>query len=336
MMLAESADSPAAVCPVDQSELRQAANGVACAAAGHTYAVQNGIPRLLRSTSTYADGFGAQWNQYRVTQLDSYTKTSISADRLRRCLGEELWATLQQPAQRMEVLETGCGAGRFTEVLLKLPAAFVTSTDLSAAVEANQLNCPQSAQHRIIQCDINQLPFRPGQYDIVICLGVVQHTRDPERTIADLYRQVKPGGWLVIDHYAPSLSAYTKFTALLLRPILKRTSPQFGVRASRAITRLFFPMHRAVRNVKPLQMVLSRFSPLLTYYHALPQLSDELQYEWAELDTHDSLTDYYKHLRSPRAIAATLAQLQAGNIWVAKGGNGVEARCQKPVSRQGV
>ena len=60
-----------------------------------------------------------------------------------------------------------------------------------------------------------------------------------------------------------------------------------------------------------------------------------MQYEWAELDTHDSLTDYYKHLRSPRAIAATLAELHAGSVWVAKGGNGVEARCQKPSPGQG-
>lgn len=334
-MFAKSDSFPAAVCPVDLSELQPGDSGLVCASAGHGYAVQQGIPRLLSSTSNYADGFGAQWHQYRVTQLDSYTGTTISADRLRRCLGEELWAKLQQPSQRLAVLETGCGAGRFTEILSKLPAAFVTSTDLSAAVESNQLNCPQSEQHRIIQCDINQLPFQPGQYDVVICLGVVQHTKNPERTIADLYRQVKPGGWLVIDHYAPSLAAYTKFTALLLRPILKRTSPQFGVKATRAITRMFFPLHRAVRNVKPLQMVLSRFSPLLTYYHALPQLSDQLHYEWAELDTHDSLTDYYKHLRSPRAIAATLAELHAGSVWVAKGGNGVEARCQKPSPGQG-
>jgi hypothetical protein len=77
-------------------------------------------------------------------------------------------------------------------------------------------------------------------------------------------------------------------------------------------------------------MLLSRFSPLLTYYHAFPELSDQLQYEWAELDTHDSLTDYYKHLRTVRSIRSTLTSLNAQSIWVAPGGNGIEARCQKP------
>ena len=41
-----------------------------------------------------------------------------------------------------------------------------------------------------------------------------------------------------------------------------------------------------------MQIALSRISPLLTYYHAYPELNDQLQYEWALLDTHDHLTDF--------------------------------------------
>ena len=35
-----------------------------------------------------------------------------------------------------------------------------------------------------------ELPFKPMQYDIVICLGVIQHTPNPEKTIKKLYEQV--------------------------------------------------------------------------------------------------------------------------------------------------
>jgi 2-polyprenyl-3-methyl-5-hydroxy-6-metoxy-1,4-benzoquinol methylase len=297
--------------------------------AGHRFGIRCDIPRLLAAGNNYADAFGEQWIEYRITQLDSYTQTDISKDRLRRCLGEPLWSSLQKPG-RVEILESGCGAGRFTEILLKLPAASVTSTDLSSAVEPNKANCPLSDRHRILQCDINQLPFAPEQFDIVVCLGVIQHTKDPERTIGDLYEQVKPGGWLVIDHYTQTLSYYTKLSEWLLRPILKRASPARGLTVTKALTRVFFPLHRAVRNATPLQMLLSRFSPLLTYYHLFPQLNDKLQYEWAELDTHDSLTDFYKHLRSPGSIKSTLQTLGSRNVWVERGGNGVEARCQKP------
>jgi 2-polyprenyl-3-methyl-5-hydroxy-6-metoxy-1,4-benzoquinol methylase len=320
---------PPIVCPIDLSELQSGDAGELRCASGHRYRVRGDIPRLLRDETTYADAFGEQWHEYRITQLDSYTRTDISKERLRRCLGEVLWESLKNGG-RVEILESGCGAGRFTEILLQLPAASVTSTDLSSAVEPNKANCLLSDRHRILQCDINQLPFRPEQYDMVVCLGVIQHTMNPERTIEDLYKQVKPGGWLIIDHYTQSVAYYTKLSEWVLRPILKRVSPARGLSVTKALTRGFFPLHRAARNAKPLQMVLSRFSPLLTYYHLFPQLNDQLQYEWAELDTHDSLTDFYKHLRSPRSIRSTLQGLGAQNIWVQKGGNGVEARCQKP------
>jgi len=329
MSTAPEVQFPRIVCPMDLSALEPAADGGLQCGSGHRFVVRRGIPRLLASQNTYADAFGEQWTEYRITQLDSYTHTDISKDRLRRCLGEALWSSLRQTT-RTEILESGCGAGRFTEILLQLPAASVTSTDLSSAVEPNRINCPLSDRHRILQCDINQMPFRPEQYGIVLCLGVIQHTKNSERTIADLYRQVKPGGWLVIDHYTQTLSYYTKLSEWLLRPILKRVSPARGLTITKALTRAFFPLHRAVRNARPLQMLLSRVSPLLTYFQAFPQLNDQLQYEWAELDTHDSLTDFYKHLRSVRSIRATLQDLGARHVWVQRGGIGVEARCQKP------
>src|SRR5437870_3321586 len=75
-----------------------------------------GIPRFVRSEG-YAAGFGGQWKKFRRTQLDSFTGTTISGDRLTRCVGGSL-AVLRDKC----VLEVGCGAGRFTELLLKAGA----------------------------------------------------------------------------------------------------------------------------------------------------------------------------------------------------------------------
>jgi 2-polyprenyl-3-methyl-5-hydroxy-6-metoxy-1,4-benzoquinol methylase len=320
---------PKLVCPVDLSPLELSKDSVLRCSDGHCYSNELGIPRLIPPGRNYAAGFGDQWKKFRSTQLDSYSKTSISRDRLRRCLGDEIWQSLEKPG-RFNVLEAGCGAGRFTELLLKLPRVALTSTDLSGAVEPNQENCPQSDRHRIVQCDINAGPFEPRQYDIVVCLGVIQHTSKPEQTIASLYNQVKPGGYLVIDHYTHTLSRYTKVTWLLLRPILKRLSPSRSMAITRKLTEMFFPLHRAVRNHRWLQVLLSRISPVTTFFYALPQLDDRLQYEWACLDTHDGLTDYYKHLRTASQLRRALVSLGAQDIWVAKGGNGVEARCRRP------
>lgn len=288
------------------------------------YSRENGIPRFASHTN-YTDAFGLQWGKYRLTQLDSYTGLPISRERLRRCIGEDLWGSLGGK----QVLESGCGAGRFTEILIEREA-HVTSVDLSEAVEANQENFPQNQFHRIAQADILRLPFAPRQFDMVLCLGVIQHTPNPEETIAALYEQVKPGGWLVFDHYTYNLSHFTK-TAPLFRAFLRRLPPAEGLKWTEKLVNVLLPLHKIVRHFYPAQILLSRLSPVLCYYHALPGLSDELQREWALLDTHDSLTDWYKHFRTRGQILQTLDSLGLRQIWCEYGGNGVEARGRRAI-----
>ncbi len=318
---------PELVCPLDHQSLARAHDALACAA-GHAFPVEAGIPRTVTRSRDYADAFGLQWKTYRTTQLDSRTGVPLSRNRARRCLGEAAWQRLHAgpPAS---VLEVGCGAGRFTEVLLELPNAYVTSIDYSDAAEANQETCPASERHQIIQADVMKLPFAPGQFDIVFCLGVIQHTPSPEATIAKLYDQVKPGGLLVFDHYTYTLARIK--AAWLYREVLRRMPREKGLKATEMLVRAFLPLHRAVRRVYPLQAILSRVSPLQTYYHAYPQLGDELQAEWAFLDTHDTLTDWYKHLRTKGQIERTLKALGADEIVLSRGGNGIEARCRRPL-----
>jgi ubiquinone/menaquinone biosynthesis C-methylase UbiE len=62
-------------------------------------------------------------------------------------------------------LKPVAGAGRFTEVLQNGARLFA---DLSSAVEANKENFPLNENHRIIQADINDMPFKDGTFDIVV------------------------------------------------------------------------------------------------------------------------------------------------------------------------
>jgi 2-polyprenyl-3-methyl-5-hydroxy-6-metoxy-1,4-benzoquinol methylase len=292
---------------------------------GHEWRVERGIPRLIPAANNYADAFGLQWNVYRKTQLDSYTGIPIAGKRARRCMGDACW-TLLHRAEPVQVLEVGCGAGRFTEVLLATGAR-VTSVDLSSAVDANQENFPLNDRHRIAQADVLRLPFAPRQFDVVLCLGMIQHTPHPETTIAKVFEQVKPGGWLVLDHYTYTLSRFTK-SAVLVRQMLRRMNPERGLEWTKRLVNVFFPLHRRARHSRVAQALLSRISPILTYYHALP-LNDELQYQWSLLDTHDALTDWYKHLRTKGQIQRALHALGAVNIQCEYAGNGVEARCRR-------
>ncbi len=315
---------PPWACPVHGEHLTGSAGTLQCSA-GCTFPVVDGIARFA-GDSTYAAAFGLQWQTYRRTQLDSYTALPISESRSRRCLGEELWAQLPNA----NVLEAGCGAGRFTEVLLR-EGAHVTSVDLSNAVVANAANFPPSDSHRIAQADIMKLPFPPRRFDIVICLGVLQHTPDPEASVARLYEQVRPGGALVVDHYTHGLGRVTRL-APLFRQVLKRLSPAAGLRCTEALVQTFFPLHRLTRNSWFLHVLLTRISPLIVFYHSIPQLDDRLQREWSFLDTHDSLTDWYKHLRTRAQMIRLFESLGLEQLASGYAGNGVEIRGTRPVA----
>lgn len=317
---------PVFACPAHNLPLEASLGKLTCQC-GCEYGIRGDIPRFVPDGS-YASAFGAQWIRYRETQLDSCTGVPVTERRLRRCLGPELWSQLRGAL----ILEAGCGAGRFTEVLLK-EGARVMSVDLTEAVVANQLNFPQGEYHRLIQADITKLPFREQQFDIVLCLGVLQHTPSPEQTIASLFSQVRPGGVVVIDHYSYQymLSYYTK-SSWVIRSVLKRLSADAGIRATEALVRWFLPLHRATRRSYLGQILLSRVSPVVSYYHALPELADEHQEQWALLDTHDSLTDWYKHFRLRGRIERCLRTIGATSIEARYGGNGVEARAARPAA----
>lgn len=319
--------SPAAVWPAwispDSQEPLTTRDGALVSSRGERFPIVRDIPRFLAGEN-YGENFGVQWNRFKRTQLDSYTGFPYSRNRLRRCLGEAQFARLKNA----QVLETGCGAGRFTEVLLA-EGAFVTSIDLSSAVDANRDNCPLGERHRIAQADLTKLPFAPRQFDFVICIGVLQHTPDPEKSIARLWEQVKPGGWLVIDHYTYE----RRWSSIrpLFRQYIKRRPRSEAMQIVDQLVDFYLPWHRRFRNFYPAWFLLCRFSPITTFYRSYPELPEHLQREWALLDTHDSLTDWFKHLRTREQIMSTLGQLEARNIWAEYEGNGVEARGQRAV-----
>jgi SAM-dependent methyltransferase len=312
------------VCPVHQEPLHDDGESLVCSH-GETFPIRDRVPRFVGS-SDYAGAFGRQWNRFRLTQLDSHSGLSASHDRLRRILGEELWAGLAGNT----VLEAGCGAGRFTEVLLE-GGARVASLDLSTAVEANASNFPPSERHTVAQADILRMPIGPASFDIVLAIGVIQHTPSPGETIRELFTRVKPGGWLVFDHYTWSPSRLG--LSVLYRLRYRRMDPAESMRRIERLVDRLLPLHRKVADSHTLSFLLGRVSPVLSYYSVFPQLSAAQQREWALLDTYDSLTDAYKHLRSRRAIRSALERLGAENIACWRGGNGVEARAMKARAR---
>jgi SAM-dependent methyltransferase len=49
-----------------------------------------------------------------------------------------------------------------------------------------------------VRCDACALPFRSGAFDLVLCSEVLEHVPDPDATLKDVRRVMRPGGALVL------------------------------------------------------------------------------------------------------------------------------------------
>jgi SAM-dependent methyltransferase len=296
---------------------------------GHRYPIIRGIPRFV-GVENYSEDFGAQWNMFPKTQLDSYTGLDNSETRLARCLRGNL-ASLKSK----KVLEAGSGAGRFTEVLLKY-GAVVNSFDYSNAVEANANNNGHHENLVLVQADIRKIPFPKMSYDYVVCLGVLQHTPNPEESIKYLWEMVRPGGALVVDHYLwkwrnilpPPIGG----AEIIYRQLILSLPKKFRFIFVKALTDFWFPWHWRFKDSLLMQQILRRVSPVHFYYPHYKLRDQQMYYEWALLDTHDGTTDFYKHHRKPNQIRKLLEEIGASDIVVEIGGNGAEVFCRKWVS----
>lgn len=312
--------------------LKWSDEGALVAPDGTAYPVKSGIARFVL-VDNYASAFGKQWQLFSRTQLDSHTGLSLSADRLERCLGHPL-----EELSGKDVLEAGSGAGRFTELLLR-GGARVDSFDYSTAVEANAGNNSGTEMLTLAQADVRHIPFPRESYDLVVCLGVVQHTPDPEETLESLWSRVRPGGRLVFDHYRRKVRNY-------LPPPLGVAGMFYrwyflslpGDRQFDAVKRVFdfwFPIVWRLRESKLMQFLLSRLTPIVNYWPHFGLRDRDMYYEWMLLDTHDAMTDVYKHRRTAGELRRHLLRLGAQEIVCRYAGNGVEVTCRKPESSNG-
>ena len=177
------------------------------------------------------------------------------------------------------------------------------------------------------------MPFKKNYYDFVVCLGVLQHTPSSEKSISYLWEKLKPGGKLVIDHYlfklrtslpppfGQALNVYRFF--ILMLPLKKR------FKIIKFLVNFWFPLHWRFKNYLIIQKILRRLSPVIFHYGTIKLKNKKYYYNWALLDTHDSLTDFYKHKLTKAKLLKILNKLKAKKINISYNGNGLEARCLK-------
>jgi len=101
------------------------------------------------------------------------------------------------------VLEAGCGTGQLSN-FLGITCRRVVGTDL--CMNSLRLGETFRREHhlsrvRFVQMNLFRPCFKPAQFDVVLCNGVLHHTSDPYGGFRALVPLVRPGGHIVIGLY---------------------------------------------------------------------------------------------------------------------------------------
>lgn len=274
-----------------------------CDGCAARYPIIGGIPRFVPEDN-YATNFGFQWNKFSKTQLDSYSGIDVSRKRFLASVGS---AALDLTGKL--VLDVGCGAGRFAEIALSLGAT-VIAVDYSSAVDACFHNLGSNPRLSVIQGDIFHLPLAFDQFELVYCLGVLQHTPDPGAAFAALPRLVQPKGTLAVDVY-PRMFSNLFWSKYWIRPLTRRIPQPLLFRLVEAATPFLLKVSEGLARVPGLRRRLRYLVPVVNYRGVIP-LSDRQLREWAILDTFDMLAPAHDHPQTQETVEAwfRLAGLQ--------------------------
>jgi len=315
-----SYDEAGFVSPSSGRPLRH--EGDALVADGDRVPIRGDIPRFVDQLD-YAESFGAQWNRYRRVQLDSETQRSLSRDRLFEGTG---WRPEELRGER--VLEIGCGAGRFTEVLLA-SGAEVWAIDATSAVDACRDTTGDHELLTLAQADLFELPFSEASFDRVLCYGVLQHTPDPRQAFLTITRFVRDGGIVAADVYRKQPYIDRWSGKYLWRPLTTRLPPNVLRRVVEWYIPRWLPIDTKLARVPKFGRFLVALVPCWNYTGIFDLDADELE-AWAVLDTFDALAPRYDKPQTLEAVRGWCERAPLVDVEVRYGGNGIIVNGRRP------
>ena len=93
-----------------------------------------------------------------------------------------------------KTLDVGCGEGVFTEAL----STITNSTGLEISQEAINRGEKRNSSLKLMQGDLNNIPFEANMFDSLTMIEVIEHLVDVKQSVSECYRVLKPGGHLII------------------------------------------------------------------------------------------------------------------------------------------
>jgi SAM-dependent methyltransferase len=266
----------------------------------------------LRRRQTLAS-FDYQWGE--LPEGDAMLSDPWFRENVDRILSEELLCVDRDWFRGRTVLDAGCGIGRWTLGFLRL-GSNVTAVDFSPRAldkleKSMRLLAPEAvAEGRLSteRVDLLELPptLSSRRFDVVYSFGVLHHTGDTARALANIAPLMKPDGLLFLYLYGSR--SQTTATRLVLAALRAGLAP-FPFRAKQTLLKAILPARDA-------HQAFDTFSPLVndTYTH------EKVEGWLRELGFRDitrtiDYTELYLRARRDPSAAHPLRRLPGRPYW---------------------
>jgi carbamoyltransferase len=193
--------------PNAQSDLRVEQEHLVCTKSGQTFPINDGIPQLfwphdsIASSSDVTEIVKAFYEETPFPNYDDHDSVRSLIEKSRR--GQYARVLDDSIPYNSTILEVGCGTGQLTN-FLGISCRQVIGTDMCL----NSLRLAEKFRRehglnrvRFVQMNLFKPCFKPEQFDVVLCNGVLHHTADPRGGFQIIQRLVRPGGYVIIGLY---------------------------------------------------------------------------------------------------------------------------------------
>ena len=138
-----------------------------------------------RSDENTARAFATSWNNLPAGSV--YTTVQFE---------DWLLPLGRQDVEGKRVLELGCGNASLLVHMASWGPAYLEGVDLGDSIVSARKNMAQagvgSGQWKVVQADLTQ--YESVGFDVVYCIGVLHHLKDPKKGFDSVIRNTKPGG----------------------------------------------------------------------------------------------------------------------------------------------
>lgn len=149
-----------------------------------------------------------------------------------------------------QVLDVACGPGGFTGLLKESLKGYaqITGVDLNPTVLAEARQHHPGDDLHFEQQDAAALSYPDAAFDLVACAFSLHHLPQPQQSLAEMQRVLKPGGILLIVEMYRDQLAQTQFTETLIHHWAAEIDTALGIShnptfARQEILDLVQPMH---------------------------------------------------------------------------------------------